>query len=59
MAHGWPTDLLGAIEVVGETGNFRYGTLAAFEDEVAMRGTLDATGDDVLVTAQMRRFRSR
>ncbi|HCK60043.1 MAG TPA: hypothetical protein DHW11_02395 [Gemmatimonadetes bacterium] len=51
-----PTDLLGAVKVVGEVGNFRYGSLAAFEDEVELRGTVDATGDDVVVTASGRDF---
>ena len=30
-----PTDLLGAGKVTGQTGAFRYGALAAFEDEMA------------------------
>jgi hypothetical protein len=51
-----PTDLLGAVKVVGQTGNLRYGTLAAFEDEVDLRGTLDATGEQVRVRAPGRDF---
>ena len=51
-----PTDLLGAVKVVGEVGNFRFGSLAAFEDEVEFRGTLDATGDEVTVRADGRDF---
>ena len=51
-----PTDLLGALKVVGEVGNFRFGSLAAFEDEVELRGTLDATGEDFVVRASGRDF---
>ncbi len=51
-----PTDLLGAVKVVGQTGKLRYGVLSAFEDDVELRGTDDATGADVTVTAPGRDF---
>ncbi|MDA1077183.1 MAG: DUF5916 domain-containing protein, partial [Proteobacteria bacterium] len=35
---GKPTDLLGAVKVVGSAGGLRYGVLAAFEDEVEIPG---------------------
>ena len=31
---GKPTELLGAVKATGEAGSFRYGVLAAFEDDV-------------------------
>lgn len=36
-----PTDLLGAAQVTGQFGGFRYGVLGAFEDDVRFRGTAD------------------
>lgn len=35
-----PTDLLGAVKFTGQTGNLRYGTLVAAEDDSEIRGTL-------------------
>ncbi len=41
---GKPTDLLGAIKVAGSNGRFRYGALAAAEDDVELSGTVIAPG---------------
>lgn len=49
-----PTDLLGAAKVTGQAGGFRYGVLAAFEDEVSRRGTRD--GSSVIVEQDGRDF---
>ena len=35
-----PTDLLGAVKLTGQNGNWRYGTLLAAEDESVVHGTL-------------------
>ena len=50
-----PTDLLGAAKVVGQSGNFRYGTLLAMEDDPEIEGTL-ADGTVVGVKATGRDF---
>jgi hypothetical protein len=34
-----PVDLLGAAKVTGQSGQFRYGALGAFEDDYELRGT--------------------
>lgn len=36
-----PSDLLGAVKVVGQAGNWRYGTLLAVEDDSRIRGIQD------------------
>jgi hypothetical protein len=41
-----PVELEGAAKVTGETGQFRYGLLAAFEDDVTFHGET-ASGDPV------------
>lgn len=51
-----PTDLLGAIKLVGQAGGLRYGMLGAFEDEVRIRGTRETTGEATEVTADGRNF---
>ena len=51
-----PTDLLGAVKVVGQTRAFRYGLLGAFEDDVEFRGTDESTGDQVLLAEPGRDF---
>lgn len=58
-----PTDLLGAVKVVGQASAFRFGFLGAVEDDVALRGTLERsdeeetlTEEDVIVTAPGRDF---
>ena len=50
-----PTDLLGAVKLTGQSGNWRYGTLFAAEDESEIRGT-DAQGNRVNIAAQGRDF---
>ena len=44
---GKPTDLLGALKVVGSNGRFRYGALAALEDDVELSGTVIAPGTPI------------
>ncbi len=58
-----PTDLLGAVKVVGQASAFRFGFLGAMEDDVELRGTMermDETGEmmeeDVIVSAPGRDF---
>ena len=51
-----PTDLLGAVKLVGQSSDFRYGFLGAMENDVELRGTLDETGEDVIVTSSGRDF---
>ena len=53
---GKPTDLLGAVKVVGSAGGLRYGVLAAFEDEVDLLGTVTATAVPVHVVEDGRDF---
>ena len=50
-----PTDLLGAAKVVGQSGNFRYCTLLAMEDDPEIEGTL-ADGTVVGIKATGRDF---
>ena len=49
-----PTDLLGAVKVVGQAGGLRYGMLGAFEDDVHLRGT--RAGQDAVFNADGRNF---
>lgn len=58
-----PTDLLGAVKVVGQASAFRFGFLGAMEDDVELRGTMDQidesgelTEEDVIVSAPGRDF---
>ena len=51
-----PTDLLGAVKLVGQAGQLRYGVLAAFEDDVELRGTDEATGASTRVKGDGREF---
>ena len=51
-----PTDLLGAVKVVGQNGGFRYGVLAAFEDDVELLGTVAATGQAIKIEGDGREF---
>jgi hypothetical protein len=53
---GKPTDLLGAMKVVGSAGGFRYGVLGAFEDEVELPGYDENTLEPVDVTEDGRNF---
>ncbi len=50
-----PTDLLGAGKITGSTDNWRYGVLAAFEDDVEWRAR-DVNDEAVLLTGQGRDF---
>lgn len=50
-----PSDLLGAVKLVGQAGNLRYGTLLASEDDSELRGTL-ADGTRVQLQAEGRDF---
>lgn len=50
-----PTDLLGAVKLTGQVGNWRYGTLFASEDDSEVRGT-DANGNRVVAQAIGRDF---
>jgi len=40
-----PTELLGAIKATGQIGQWRYGALGAFENDIKFDGTGDAGGD--------------
>ena len=58
-----PTDLLGAVKLVGQASAFRFGFLGAMEDDVELRGSrevLNETGElteeDVIVSAPGRDF---
>jgi len=50
-----PTDLLGAGKITGSTDKWRYGVLAAFEDDVEWRGR-DANDQEVMLTGSGRDF---
>lgn len=50
-----PSDLLGAMKVTGQSGNWRYGSLLAAEDDSIVRGTRD-DGSRVNLEAQGRDF---
>jgi len=56
VERGKPTDLLGAVKATGAMGNFRYGFLGAFEDEVELPGRVTATGKSIKVTEEGRDF---
>ncbi len=53
---GKPTELAGAVKVVGQAGALRYGVLGALEKEVELDGTHDLSGTDVRVRADGREF---
>ncbi len=50
-----PSELLGAMKLTGQSGNWRYGTLLAAEDDSELRGTA-ADGSRVTLEAQGRDF---
>ena len=50
-----PTDLLGAGKITGSTDSWRYGVLAAFEDDVEWRAK-DASNQEVALTGAGRDF---
>ena len=51
-----PTELIGAVKAVGQSGNLRYGFLSAFENESDFIGQNDATGDAVTLKTDGRDF---
>ena len=58
-----PTDLLGAVKVVGQASAFRFGFLGAMEDDVELRGTMEQmdeadelSEEDVIVSSPGRDF---
>ena len=51
-----PSELIGAIKAVGQSGGLRYGFLTAFEKEAELIGTDEETGQEVLVKADGRDF---
>ena len=50
-----PSDLLGAVKLTGQSGNWRYGTLMAAEDDSEIRGR-DRLGNRVKLEAEGRDF---
>lgn len=50
-----PSDLLGAVKFTGQSGNLRYGTLLASEDDTQVRGNLD-DGTGINLQAKGRDF---
>lgn len=50
-----PTELLGAVKLAGQSGNWRYGALVASEDDTEIRGMLD-DGSRVNLQAEGRDF---
>ena len=50
-----PSDLLGAVKLTGQNGNWRYGTLFASEDDMQIRGR-DAAGERVTLNSEGRDF---
>ena len=51
-----PSDLAGAVKLVGQAGGLRYGVLGALEKEVELDGTDDVSGLDVTVREDGRDF---
>lgn len=51
-----PTELLGAVKVVGQADSFRFGMLGAVEDEVTLRATDEETDETVYLNAPGREF---
>lgn len=51
-----PSELMGALKLVGQSGGLRYGILGAFEDDARLHGTDDATGMPVRVEADGRDY---
>ena len=50
-----PSDLLGAVKLTGQSGNWRYGTLFASEDDMQIRGR-NALGERVTLNSEGRDF---
>ena len=51
-----PTELLGAVKAVGQSGKLRYGFLSAFENESALSGRNVITGNSATLTSDGRNF---
>ncbi len=51
-----PSELIGAVKVVGQSGGLRYGVLSAFEKEAELVGADDNTGSKVLIRSDGRDF---
>ncbi|MCY4655655.1 MAG: DUF5916 domain-containing protein [Gammaproteobacteria bacterium] len=51
-----PTDLIGALKVVGQYNNLRYGILTAFEEEPTFKVTNEATGEVETYIGESRNF---
>lgn len=50
-----PSDLLGAVKLTGQSGNWRYGSLVASEDDMQIRGT-NRAGQPVILNSEGRDF---
>ena len=51
-----PSELIGAVKAVGQSGGLRYGVLTAFEKEAELVGTDDLTGEEVVISENGRDF---
>ncbi len=51
-----PSELIGAVKAVGQSGGLRYGVLTAFEKEAELVGTDDVTGEEVVISENGRDF---
>ena len=51
-----PSELIGAIKAVGQSGSLRYGLLTAFEKEAELFGTDDETGKVIAIAEDGRDF---
>ena len=51
-----PSELIGAVKAVGQSGGLRYGLLTAFEKEAELVGTDDVTGEEVVISENGRDF---
>ena len=56
VEQGKPTELVGAVKAVGQTGNLRYGLLTAFEKDAEWRGIWDNTQRDMILRSDGRDF---
>ena len=51
-----PSELIGAVKAVGQSGGLRYGLLTAFEKEAELVGTDEVTGEEVAISEDGRDF---
>ena len=56
VEQGKPTELVGAVKAVGQTGNLRYGLLTAFEKDAEWRGIWNNTQRDMILRSDGRDF---